>query len=40
MAKLISLMHIPFDGFAAGPHGEMGWITDDQEIFEHARGES
>lgn len=35
MAKLISLMHISFDGFAAGPKGEMDWITMDQEIFEH-----
>ena len=35
MAKLISLMHISFDGFAAGPNGEMNWITNDQEIFEH-----
>ncbi len=35
MAKLISLMHISFDGFAAGPNGEMDWITMDQEIFEH-----
>ena len=35
MAKLISLMHISFDGFAAGPSGEMDWITMDQEIFEY-----
>ena len=35
MAKLISLMHISFDGFAAGPNGEMDWITMDQEIFEY-----
>lgn len=35
MAKLISLMHLSFDGFAAGPHGEMDWITMDQEIFEY-----
>jgi dihydrofolate reductase len=35
MAKLISLMHISFDGFAAGPKGEMDWITHDQKIFEH-----
>lgn len=35
MAKLISLMHISFDGFAATPKGEMNWITHDQAIFEH-----
>lgn len=35
MAKLISLMHISFDGFAAAPKGEMDWITHDQQIFEH-----
>lgn len=35
MAKLISLMHISFDGFAAAPGGEMNWIKHDQEIFEH-----
>jgi len=35
VAKLISLMHISFDGFAAGPSGEMDWITMDQEIFEY-----
>jgi dihydrofolate reductase len=35
MAKLISLMHISFDGFAATAKGEMNWITHDQKIFEH-----
>ena len=35
MAKLVALMHISFDGFAAGPKGEMDWITMDQEIFEY-----
>ena len=35
MAKLISLMHLSFDGFAAGPNNEMDWITMDQEIFEY-----
>ena len=35
MAKLISLMHVSFDGFASGPNGEMNWITMDQEIFAH-----
>ena len=35
MAKLISLMHLSFDGFAAGPNCEMDWITMDQAIFAH-----
>jgi dihydrofolate reductase len=35
MAKLISLMHLSFDGFAATAKGEMNWITHDQKIFEH-----
>ena len=35
MAKLVALMHLSFDGFAAGPEGEMDWITMDHEIFEH-----
>jgi dihydrofolate reductase len=35
MAKLVSLMHLSFDGFAATPKGEMNWITHDQTIFEH-----
>jgi len=35
MAKLISLMHISFDGFAATSKGEMNWISHDQAIFEH-----
>src|SRR4051812_38111422 len=28
-------MHLSFDGFAAGPNGEMDWITMDQAIFAH-----
>ena len=35
MAKLISLMHISFDGFAATSSDGMDWITHDQKIFEH-----
>jgi dihydrofolate reductase len=35
MAKLLALMHISFDGFAAGPNGEMDWIKHDLEIFEY-----
>lgn len=35
MAKIIALMHLSFDGFAATSKGEMDWITHDQKIFEH-----
>ena len=36
MRKIISLMHISLDGFAAGPNGEMDWIVYDGEIFKNA----
>ena len=36
MRKVISLMHISLDGFAAGPNGEMDWIVYDSEIFKNA----
>jgi dihydrofolate reductase len=36
MANLVALMHLSFDGFAAGPNGEMNWIKHDGEVFEHA----
>ena len=35
MRKIISFMHISFDGFVAGPNAEMNWIKDDEEIFDH-----
>lgn len=35
MAKLVALMHLSFDGFAAGPKGEMNWIHHDGAVFEH-----
>lgn len=35
MSKIISFMHISFDGFVAGPNGEMDWIKVDDEIFDH-----
>lgn len=35
MTKIISFMHISLDGFVAGPHGEMNWITINEEIFDH-----
>lgn len=36
MRKVLSLMHISLDGFAAGPNGEMDWIVYDAEIFKNA----
>lgn len=35
MRKLISLMHISLDGFAAGPHGELEWALVDDEMYDH-----
>lgn len=35
MRKLISFVHISLDGFVAGPHGEMNWITVNEEIFDY-----
>jgi dihydrofolate reductase len=35
MAKIISLMHLSFDGFAATSEGKMDWITYDQKISEY-----
>jgi dihydrofolate reductase len=34
MRKLIVLMHISLDGFAAGPKGEMDWIKLDPDMFD------
>lgn len=34
MRKVISLMHVSLDGFAAGPNGEMDFIHMDDEIFK------
>ena len=31
MRKVISLMHLSLDGFAAGPNGEMDWISYGEE---------
>lgn len=36
MRKILSLMHISLDGFAAGVKGEMDWIVYDGEIFKDA----
>jgi dihydrofolate reductase len=34
MRKLIYFMHASLDGFAAGPNGEMNWITINEEMFD------
>jgi len=34
MRKIISFMHISFDGFVAGPNREMNWIKVDEEFFD------
>ncbi len=36
MRNVIAFMHVSLDGFAAGPNGEMDWITMDEEIFQNA----
>lgn len=33
MRKILSLMHISLDGFAAGAKGEMDWIKIDDDVF-------
>ena len=35
MRTLISLAHISLDGFMAGPHGDMSFITYDAELADH-----
>jgi dihydrofolate reductase len=35
MRRLVLFMHMSLDGFAAGPNGEMDWITVDEEIFDY-----
>ena len=34
MRKIISLMHVSLDGFAAGPNGELEWAIVDEEIYQ------
>ncbi len=34
MRKIMALLHVSLDGFAAGPNGELDWITYNDEI-EH-----
>jgi hypothetical protein len=32
MRKILSLIHMTLDGFAAGPNGEMDWIVYNDEV--------
>ena len=34
MRKIVWLMHVSLDGFAAGPNGEIDWIYLEDELFE------
>lgn len=36
MRKIISLTHLSMDGFAAGPNGELDWISYDEELEQDA----
>ncbi len=36
MRKLVLFMHLSLDGFAAGPHGELDWVSYDEELEKHA----
>ncbi|RAJ24536.1 RibD domain-containing protein [Pedobacter cryoconitis] len=35
MRKIVLLIHITLDGFAAGPNGEMDWIHINEEMFDY-----
>ncbi len=35
MRKIISFMHISFDGLVAGTNGVMNWIKVDEEIYKY-----
>ena len=36
MRKVVLFMHLSLDGFAAGPNGELDWISYDQELEKYA----
>jgi dihydrofolate reductase len=38
MSKLVAFMHISLDGFAAGPNGELDWLSYDEELEKYAEG--
>ena len=35
MRKLVALMHVSLDGFAAGPNGELDWAIVDEDIEQY-----
>lgn len=35
MGNLVSFAHISLDGFAADPSGGLGWVTVNDELFDH-----
>jgi dihydrofolate reductase len=35
MRKIIALMHLSLDGFAAGPNGELEWAAVNEEMYQH-----
>ena len=36
MRKVISMIHLSLDGFAAGPNDELDWISYDDELEQYA----
>ena len=38
MRNVVLFMHISLDGFAAGPNGELDWISYDDELEKYAEG--
>ena len=38
MRKVVLFMHLTLDGFAAGPNGELDWISYDEELEKYAEG--
>jgi dihydrofolate reductase len=38
MRKVVAFVHLSLDGFAAGPNGELDWISYDNELEKYAEG--
>lgn len=38
MRKVVAFVHLSLDGFAAGPNGELDWISYDDELEKYAEG--
>src|ERR1700752_722404 len=38
MRNVVLFMHVSLDGFAAGPNGELDWISYDEELEKYAEG--